>query len=935
LTILILGGVALLGALWWIFGPGPRRRRKLRQVRVLVQQGDWSSALQLLRRLPGKGNLRGRWKKSVAEVEADCLYAARDQAVKEKDFDHALEHALAAADLRGQSSTAAQADIQAAMLEEMRRLFAEGSTRKLHEFAARPLLIASPETAFWQGLSYLRDGQPDKALACLQTSAEGRAPSGEAERRESRTSSNGSGPASSFLDPPLYLGALLLRRGQVKEALRLLTEANRLDSSCPFVTVQLGSAMIAAGGDAVLAVRALKRALGPKGIAQWASEPARAWTEAFPEHRSYVRKLASKYAFACPVWGGDLQLMLRQGNFALAQGHYRLGQFQEASDLFSKVLQEGAPSAQVLRGLGISLARLGRFDDAFKHLRIAHEMEEPKDRLTAGYLALCGARGKPSRPEDKVQNAAWAVKLVTHFSAPQDPEWVGLISDVFAEARESPVPLGLDEQIYLCEHLWSIHAVDPQATRAYQHLQNTFPQAVRPEYAWLYCRGVQQAGAIGAGADAPSLELFGVAFAHEADARAFFKEKQWDFDDMEVAYLSAAAQLAPGCFPPNLGPEYPTRGRQILLARSQADEAAARMEDAVKMMDVLTRLSPQDPAALDRLACLHHRQGQDDLALSLLARWQESHPDDPTPRMRQAVFCYRNQQVADGQEKIRQALQLAHGKQRADLAFWGARLALHHGRSPALGAASPIQRDSLAPAQEFLQECVASNPDHLPALECLAAVRWLLGDSAGLAAQVEQMNRGEIHDDRFHYCAALCQWGRGDAKQVIARLAPLVSRLPSPASLLPRSVKGDAQASAVEVNLAVEGAYLAGLAHGSENDWPAAHAALEPVAQNPASPTCALAQARLGAVCLAEEKYDEAVQWWQKLDARKRADWLLAEPLANTMFLTAFTAYHASRFEEAAEKLRAAGKLGCRDRRLGPMLILALFRAGQNAYYRM
>jgi len=45
-----------------------------------------------------------------------------------------------------------------------------------------------------------------------------------------------------FIDPPLYLGAMLLRRGQAKEALKLLTEANRIDSSCPVVTAQLGSA---------------------------------------------------------------------------------------------------------------------------------------------------------------------------------------------------------------------------------------------------------------------------------------------------------------------------------------------------------------------------------------------------------------------------------------------------------------------------------------------------------------------------------------------------------------------------------------------------------------------------------------------------------------------------------------------------------------------
>ena len=68
-------------------------------------------------------------------------------------------------------------------------------------------------------------------------------------------------------------------------------------------------------------------------------------------------------------------------------------------------------------------------------LRIAHEMEEPKDRVTAGYLALCGAKGKPTQPEDKARNILWALKVVTRFNAPGDREWVALISALFAEVQ--------------------------------------------------------------------------------------------------------------------------------------------------------------------------------------------------------------------------------------------------------------------------------------------------------------------------------------------------------------------------------------------------------------------------------------------------------------------------------------------------------------------
>ena len=41
--------------------------------------------------------------------------------------------------------------------------------------------------------------------------------------------------------------------------------------------------------------------------------------EAFPEARSYVRRLAMKHRYVCPLLGGDLAAILRQGQLALAQ----------------------------------------------------------------------------------------------------------------------------------------------------------------------------------------------------------------------------------------------------------------------------------------------------------------------------------------------------------------------------------------------------------------------------------------------------------------------------------------------------------------------------------------------------------------------------------------------------------------------------------------
>ena len=64
--------------------------------------------------------------------------------------------------------------------------------------------------------------------------------------------------------------------------------------------------------------------------------------------------------------------MIRQGQIALAQAQYRLGNFAEAVNLYETVLQESPPTLPLLRGLGLSLARLERYDEAFTHLALAH-----------------------------------------------------------------------------------------------------------------------------------------------------------------------------------------------------------------------------------------------------------------------------------------------------------------------------------------------------------------------------------------------------------------------------------------------------------------------------------------------------------------------------------------------------------------------------------
>src|SRR5262245_14589511 len=569
----------------------------MRRAQRALQNGQWHEALAVVRALQGGAASAGAQKR-VRTLEAECHRAGLKAALAGKDFESALEHALKAAALTGQAEAEARVGILEAMLAEVRRLFATPGidTAAIHQLIGRILMVQNPclEAYFWKGLCHLREGHVEKAMSALQTARTGE---GTLSLTDDAPAAPSAAARATIIDPPLYLGALYLRQGQAKEALRYLTEANRLDGNCPIVTCQLATAMIAAGGDTQLAIRALQRGL--RGLGQWRDNPHAAWREALPEQRSYVRKLADKHAFTCPLWGGDLRQVARQGETALGQALYRLGQFKESADIFGKLMQDAAPTLPVLRGYGLALARIGNYDEAFKHLRAAHELDE-KDRLAAGYLALCGAKGKPAQEVDEPRNVLWAIRLVSEFTAPGEAEWANLVSAIFAEARALNLPLERDDQLYLCEHLLSVRGTDPQAADSYHHLQATHPQVVTREYAWLYCRAAQQHNIGGPHA----LELFARTFADPAAAPEFYEAQGWSFDDVEIAYLERAAVLQPGAFPAALGQGYARRGEELLMARSLRQADAGQLDAARTSAHTLLKLSPHNAAAHDRLAML-------------------------------------------------------------------------------------------------------------------------------------------------------------------------------------------------------------------------------------------------------------------------------------------------------------------------------------------
>lgn len=893
----VIAALVLLAGLWFWLAPGPRLSRRLARARRLLRAGQWQSALSLLAGLQQQ-RLSARWDKKVKDTLAECHRSAAQEHLRDKQFEKAAEAQERAADLCGQERTPARAIVVTTMLEEVRRLFAasaEGDSGAVQDLIARTLLLdpKCAEAYFWQALCLLRDKKTEEAALILRRLVEGT--DGISDWTFFSVPAN---PAERFIDPPLYLGAIRMAQGQPREALRYLTEANRIDGNCPVVTCLLGMAIIAAGGDVTFALRALQRPLGPRGFALWAGAPEKVWIEGFPEGRSYVRRLASKYPYQCPLWGRDYLALQRQGSIAFAEGYLKAGQFEQAVTLFERLVDESAPSATVLRGLGLALVRLGRYDQAFKHLRAAYELEEPKTALTAGYLALCGARGKPATPEDKVNNVNWALWLVRNFRIPGDAEWASLLSQVFAEARASGVSVEEADQLHLCDHLASVQATDADAAAAYHHLAETHPDAVRSEFAWLYCRAAQLHGHEGP----QTLVLFARTFQEHEAARAYFAERSWDFGELEFAFLQRAAAREPGRFPETLGPDYPAAGAQLLLTRAESLQSAGNLQAASESLEVLVRLAPGHTQAMDHLAHLAFAQKDLDRALALLEQWHRAEPGLALPLARQAILHRQRGDQASATQCIRHALERSSGRERASLAFLGAQLAL------------PVKPDATGDTWEesaaLVQVCLEAQPEHADAAWLQAAIFCVRGDQEGLQRLAANMDRPEVDSPSYRFLAAICQLAAGNSAGVIQ----------------------SCQLASADPALRPECDYLLGWEALQRRDVESAAGYFSRVAGR-GNATAAQALALLGGIRFYQGQFDRAVEHWKALTAEARQRLHLQAPLANLVFLSALEAFRAGDFQKSAARIREAGKLGVKDRRLGPLLALALLRAGQKLLY--
>jgi tetratricopeptide (TPR) repeat protein len=318
----------------------------------------------------------------------------------------------------------------------------------------------------------------------------------------------------------------------------------------------------------------------------------------------------------------------------------------------------------------------------------------------------------------------------------------------------------------------------------------------------------------------------------------------------------------------------------LLLARAEAAERDGRIDAAAACLEVLAALSPENLRGRDWFARLAFRRGDLDRAADLLSGWARLAPADPLPLVRLAVVEAKRGLVQQRHDAIERALSLTSDIRQAEIAYLGAGLALRAAVRNEAGVEGPstserrVDKDELWRACRLLERCLEVTPGRPEALAWLVAARALLGDRVGLAVLAPRLQVGEEAHARVHYLGALCSLAAGDYEQVAARAGRAV---------------GDA-------TFGPEAKFLIGLAHFRRADYPTAFKALLEVGTGPARQRAA---ALIGMIQFKTGAFDSAAACWQSV-------------------------------ERAADRFSESGRLGQRDRRLGPLLVSALFKAGQQ-----
>lgn len=845
----------------------------LRAARRALERGDHQAALALARRArPPAGAARRSWHDEQRQLEAEALYAAAEVALRERRFADALAFYEVVAGLLGLDKAEAGRRVVEAMLAEARRLsVAEPDNAALPEILGHILERQSrcPEASFWLGLYRLRRGDNQAGTTALTTAhdaAQGRP-----------------------IDPALYLGAIWLREGKPREALRVLADANRIVPNCPLVAWQLGVALLQSGGDALLALRALQKATGPDGFPKYLRAPHRLWAETLSAD-SWVRNVSQRAGaqgsiFRCPLGLDQIASVLQQARLTLAETLVTCERADEAVPVFADLLRS-QDSLAVRRGLGLALLHLGRTDEALPHLHRAHTAEKPPTAVTTGALAACLAQAGG----DRAANARHALGLIASLNVRADANWARHAGAVFAAAQAAGVGVSAEEVAELAAVLVSADAADPTAAAVYNLLATLQPQAVSVEAAGLYVRAAQRHGV-----NLPLDEfLFDRAMADRAATRELFQAQEWDFDAAERQYLERWADRHPGTYPAAPGIDYADEAETALLADANRLLSQRRPEDARGVAKLVLKLNPASGPAHDRLAELAFRGGDRTAAADWLRKWRDRCPNDPLPLIRLAAFDAADRRPAEGLAAAHQALDRVRGVARVPVLILAARLA--------------VGADKRADAATLFDECLSLDPNNPVALAGRSALAWSEGKFARLIRLSDRMAEVQAEDPWFHYLAgaALLLAGRFDEAEVSARYAA-----------------GDPATAA-------EGRHLLALVRDRRND-PAGAADL---LKDPAVAAGAAGQhavALRGQAAWRGGDYVEALRCWQTLPDGRLKTWNLATVIGGTAFLAGVQALRAGDAEDACRWLRKAAEVGHPDPRLESLLAAACAGAGTRA----
>jgi len=851
---------------WYVMVRRGRFNQDLLEVRTLLDRGDWRAALELvLRQRPAESAPPEPWHEQQVRLEGECLYAAAEAALRAGRFAPALEQYRAAAALIGLSDTEATRRVAEAMLAEARRLVvAEPDSTAAPELLRLVLDRQSPcpEATFWLGLSVFRRGDAQAGLAALKEAYEAIQP------RQA--------------DTAFYYGAALLRTGQPREALRVLADANKLAPNCPLVGWQLGTALLATGGDVLLALRALQKATGPDGLPRYLDREGQIWTETMPAG-SWVRNVTGQamrrgVMYRCPLGFDRLNDVIPAARLSLAEAYTTSGRAVEAATLFGDLLKT-TDTLPVRRGLGFALAKLERFDEALPHLRIAREREQPPTPRTTGTLALCLARAAG----DRAASAREALAMVAAHSVRGDAEWARLVAAAFTAARDAGLTIGPNEVRELANVLTSTDATDATAAGTYDLLAGAAPDALPPEMAWLYVRAAQQHN-VRASNDAV---LFDRAFTDRERMKRFFVEREWDFEAAERLYLRRWLERSPGSYPTAPGRDYGRRTEALLLAEAKRAQGQGRPDNAREIAELALRAAPKSAAVHDRLAEIEYRLNDLARAIERLQAWRRLHPNDPRPLARLAVIYARQGRAGAALRKVRQALEKTRGVARIGLLVLGARFAVADGHP-----------DEALP---LLQECVSLDPKHTPALAALAAILWTSDDREQLARLSDHFARATADDRWFHYLASVTFFAAGRFEQAEAAVRVTIA--------------DPAVAAAAE--------HLLAQIRLRQQNLPEAIEALGRATERPDPATSDHAHALLGQAAWRTGDFATAVRAWVALPDDRRHALGLEDALSAAAFLSAVTALRANKAEEAVRGFRLAKQRGFDDPRVDGLLTTA------------